>query len=212
MVDRTLAVRLRRAAVGALLAVALVLPATASVVLTFEDLDPSPASFDVMPSPYNGFAFSGWFYGPETVYTPASGTIDLFTDYIDPNDPGAFVVTDTNNAITSASAFYFDGAAFSGYSGVTFELFLAGTLVHTSATLPEAPGVDPYLPSFLASGYSGLIDTIVVSGVQGYYAMDDFKYHTESTTAIPEPATGALTAIALLAVGAISTRRRARPR
>lgn len=99
-----------------------------AATLTFEDLNPSPASFDVMPSPYSGFTFSVWYFGPDTLYTPASGVIDLFTDYADPNDPGAYVIT-SNNAITAASPFIFDGATFSGYSGVTFELYLAWNLV-----------------------------------------------------------------------------------
>ena len=163
--------------------------ATASshgLTLTFEDLNPAPAAYDVMPSPYNGLTFSGWFYGPETVYTPASGTIDLFTDYADPNDPGAFVITNGNNRITSGTPFVFDGAWFSGYSGVTFQLSLGANLVHTSATLPDSPGADPYLPTFLASGYAGQVDKVVVSGVQGYYAMDDFTFRAVAAS-VPEP-------------------------
>lgn len=76
-----------------------------ATTLNFEDLNPSPASFDVMPSPYSGFSFSGRFFGPDTLYTPASGVIDLFTDYADPNDQGAYVITNSN-AITAASPFF----------------------------------------------------------------------------------------------------------
>jgi PEP-CTERM motif len=165
-----------------------------AATLTFEDLDPSPASFDVMPSPYGGFTFSGWFFGPDTLYTPASGVIDLFTDYADPNDPGAYVIT-SNNAITSASPFIFDGATFSGYSGVTFELYLGGNLVHTSATLADAVGPAAYLPTALASGYGLAVDTVKVSGVQGYYSMDDFSYR--AIAAVPEPGTFALLGLGL---------------
>ena len=184
---------------------ALALPPAHSSVLTFEDLNPSPASYDVMPSPYNGFAFTGWYYGPDTVYTPASGIIDLFIDYADPSNPGNFTITDLNNQVTSAAPFIFDGAAFSGYSGVTFELWLAGSLVHTSASLPDAPGPNPYLPAFLASGYSGEVDKIVVSGVQGYYAMDNFTFHSATNT-IPEPSTYALALLALGICGVIRKR------
>ena len=169
-----------------------------ATTLTFEGLDPAPALYDVMPAPYNGLTFSGWFYGPDTVYTPASGVIDLFTDYADPNDPGAFVVTNSNNHITSVTPFFFDGAWFSGYSGATFELWLGGLLVHTSDTLADAPGVDPYLPTFLASGYAGQVDKIVVSAVQGYYAMDDFTFHLNAVGSVPEPRTSALLLAALL--------------
>lgn len=168
-----------------------------AATLTFEDLNPAPASFDVMPS-YSGFTFSGWFYGPDTLYTPASGTIDLFTDYADPNDPGAYVITN-NNAISRVTDFYFDGAWFSGYSGVTFELWNDGSLLGAFGSLPDAPDVDPYGPIFLASGYAGLVDKVVVSGVQGYYSMDDFTFRLPDTgSTIPEPASLGL---ALLALG-----------
>ncbi len=178
--------------------------ASNSATLDFENLDPSPASFDVMPSPYAGFTFSGWYYGPDTLYTPASGVIDLFTDYADPSNPDAYVIT-VNNAITSATPFIFEGASFSGYSGVTFELYLGGNLVHTSAMLPDAPDVDPYMPTFLASGYSLAVDTVKVSGVQGFYAMDDFTY--SAVASVPEPATYAMLVVGLLAVGGIAKRR-----
>lgn len=168
-----------------------------STILDFEDLDPSPASYDVMPSPYNGFTFSGWYYGPDAFYTPGSGVIDLFTDYADPFDPYAYVIT-VNNEISSSTPFIFDGATFSGYSGVSFELYLLGSLVHTSASLPDAPDVDPYLPTVLSSGYGGLVDTVKVSGVQGYYSMDDLTFHAAP---VPEPSTCALLALGMGVVG-----------
>ncbi len=174
-----------------------------SATLEFEDLNPSASSFDVMPSPYAGFTFTGWYYGPDTLYTPASGVIDLFTDYADPGNPDAYVIT-VNNAISSATPFVFEGASFSGYSGVTFELYLGGNLVHTSATLPDAPDVDPYMPTFLASGYSFAVDTVKVSGVQGFFAMDDFQYQAAP---IPEPATYAMLIFGLLAVSGLAKRR-----
>lgn len=173
--------------------------------LTFEDLDPSPASFDVMPSPYSGFTFTNWFYGPDTVYAPASGVIDLFTDYADPNDPGAYVITN-NNAITATNDFIFDGASFSGYSGVTIELWLDGVFLGSFGALPDAAGVDPYGPTFLASGYAGLVDQVVVSGVQGYFSMDDFTFHRDTGT-VPEPSTALLGLLALGGLARVSRRK-----
>lgn len=173
-----------------------------ATLLTFEDLNPAPAQYDVMPAPYNGLTFSGWFFGPDSVYTPASGAIDLFTDYANPDDPGDLTITNSNNVVTSSTPFILAGAWFSGYSGVTFELWLSGSLVHTSATLPDAPGVEPYLPTFLDSGYAGFVDKVVVSGVQGYYAMDDFTFRF-ADTAVPAPTTFAL---ALLGVGLLVRR------
>lgn len=169
--------------------------------LTFENLDPTPASYDVMPSPYQGFTFSGWFYGPDTVYTPASGVIDLFTDYYQ-GDPSALV--DTNlNEVSRATPFVFEGASFSGFSGVQFELYLGGGLVATSATLADA-GATAYGPTWLASGYAGAVDSVKVAGVQGYFAMDDFTY--QEVSAIPEPATYALLTVGLAAMGALTRR------
>lgn len=176
-----------------------------ATILTFEDLNPAPAAFDLMPAPYSGFTFTGWYYGPDTVYTPASGTIDLFTDYADPNDPGAYVITN-NNAITRASDFHFDGAWFSGYSGVTFELWDDGNLLGAFGSLPDAPDVDPYGPTFLASGYAGLVDKVVVSGVQGYFSLDDFTYHLPTNNNVPEPASLALVLLSL-GIGGIAARR-----
>lgn len=176
-------------------------PGAQGATLTFEDLDPSPALYDVMPTPYAGFTFTNWLYGPDTVYTPRSGVIDLFTDYADPGDPFAWVITN-DNAIASATGFVFDGAWFSGYSGATFELWYGGSLVHTSDTLPDALGPDPYGPTFLASGYAGSVDRIVVSAVQGFYAMDDFTFRRDAGPELPEPGTLALGVLALAAAAA----------
>ncbi|MEK8051012.1 PEP-CTERM sorting domain-containing protein [Ideonella sp. DXS22W] len=176
-----------------------------AAVFTFEDLTPPAATgYDAMPNSYAGLTFSGWYYGYDNTYTPASGVIDLFTDYADPTNPADYVVT-KNNSITSATPFYFGGAWFSGYSGVTFELSLGGTLVATSATLPDA-GALPYAPTFLDSGYAGLVDSVVVSGVQGYYSMDDLSVTFQSAQGVPEPSSLLLAVGALAAVGA--TRRK----
>ena len=87
----------------------------------------------------------------------------------------------------------FQGAWFAGYSfaTVTFNLYDASNnLVWTSASLdPSAT------PTWLPSGYSGLVETVgVFSLANDFYVMDDVTYGT----AVPEPAT-----LGLLATGAI---------
>ena len=100
-------------------------------------------------------------------------------------------------------------AEFSGYSGVTFELWLGGALVHTSDTLADAAGADPYLPTFLTSGYTGAVDKVVVSGVQGYYSMDDLSFHEAAAVpSVPEPETYALMFLGLGAIGLARRRTR----
>lgn len=159
-----------------------------SATLNFEDLSGVSTPLSAMPDLYGGLAFNGWFFGVDTVYAASSGTIDLYTDYTDPQNPLDYVITN-NNAISSVTPFIFDGAMFSGDSGVTFELYLAGSLVHTSATLPDSSGTF-YAPMLLESGYTGQVDTVKVRAVQGYYSMDDFAYHAAAV--VPEPESYAL--------------------
>lgn len=178
-------------------------PAFAITVLNFEELNPGPATYALMPSSYAGLTFSGWYFGPDTQYKPASGVIDLFTNYANPADPDAYVFT-VNNAITAKTPFVFSGASFSGYSGVTFELYLAGALVHTSASLPDATGDHPYLPIFLASGYNQQVDKVTVKAVQGFYSMDNFTFQA----VVPEPSTYMLLMAGVGVVGWAAGRRR----
>lgn len=141
-------------------------------VLGFEDL----AVAGELPASYGGvdWSASSWigFNEPQTPYTPHSGTWRVATDF------GSSNAASTIRFIESS---VFDGAWFSGFSDatVTVQMYLGDALVATSATLtPSAT------PSFLASGYSGLVDRLVfLSPQQAFYAMDDFTY----TTAVPEP-------------------------
>ena len=57
------------------------------------------------------------------------------------------------------------------------------------------PGSIVHTPTWLASGYSGMVDTVGVnSAANDFYVMDDFTYNGTTT---PEPGT-----LALLATGA----------
>jgi hypothetical protein len=72
-------------------------------------------------------------------------------------------------------------------------LYDGETLVHTSAALNQT-GV----PTFLASGYGGLVDRVGVVGYSGYFVMDDVTYNASG---VPEPASIALIGGGLLLLG-----------
>lgn len=173
---------------GAVLAVGSAFSTAAQAdVLTFEDLGGVLGFFTV---PYKGFSFgtndantNPWFYTRQVspYYKPKSGVRYVATDYqlydLQPLERTA--------PITSATDFVFDGAWFTGGATVQFELYRDGRLVHRSVESPELSAVPLYLPS----GYSGLVDSVIVLGTQGYYAMDDFTFNSRP---IPEASTGAM--------------------
>jgi hypothetical protein len=105
--------------------------------------------------------------------------------------------TDESTAIHFPTPVTFEGAYFAGYdiAPVTFQLSLGGALVATSATLtPSAT------PVFLSSGYSGLVDTVIVASPRhNFFVMDDFTFNQAST--VPEPETWALMLAGFVAIG-----------
>ncbi|MGH7582424.1 MAG: PEP-CTERM sorting domain-containing protein [Gemmatimonadales bacterium] len=93
---------------------------------------------------------------------------------------------------------YFVGAFISGTGGGFWNLYLDGTLVHTSTVL--APSND-FGPVFLPSGWTGLVDRVEWVAHPGWTTLDDVTYST-----VPEPAT--MTLIAIGAAGLAATHRR----
>lgn len=156
----------------------------AATVVNFDDLTGS----GVVADGYGGIVWGGaWHYydAPnDNTFTPTSGLERVYTEYA-LNQSG--VLADV--AFKFAAPVQFDGASFAGgvYPGVTFNLYLAGALVGTSATLTQT-----IVPAFLASGYGGDVDEVRVTGYSGYYAMDDVTYRPGVGGAVPEPATWAL--------------------
>ena len=88
---------------------------------------------------------------------------------------------DAATAIALGDGKTFQGAWFAGYDDVdvTFKLYEHGALVATSATLDTSA-----TPTWLASGYTGLVDEVIVSsaGPGRAFAMDDFAF----AAAVPE--------------------------
>lgn len=173
--------------------------AASATVLTFDDLSGSGQLADG----YQGITWNGqWTYydAAQDPYNPASGAERIFNFTADGERP-------QDAAFSFGSAVVFDGAYFAGVdiTNVNFDLYLGASLVHSSAAYsPNAS------PAFLASGYSGLVDKVVVhdtgfDGLYDYYVMDDVTFHS----AVPEPITWALMVGGFGMAGAALRRRRA---
>jgi hypothetical protein len=172
-------------------------------VLTFEEL---PAGLFFFTSNYQSFKFgtnrasdNAWFFTSlsDADYQPSSGRTFVATDF----QLYKGGLWDDTQPITSTIDFRFDGAWFTGNNQVRYKLFNDGQLVHTSA---DSEVLNP-TPQWVASGYAGFIDSVVVVGRQGFYAMDDF-----TATPVPEASSVAMFAAGLLTLGALMRRRAGR--
>lgn len=168
-----------------------------AAVLTFDDLS---GYYPAVPATYDGFNFTGWYVDSTCSGTSATGACSVYPYQPESLPTSIFSLTNANSISSVADKpFVFEGAYFTGFSGVTeqFDLYLGGSLVGTSSSL-TLNGSET--PAFLSSGYSGKVDKVVVaSNSIDRAVMDNFTY----VSSVPEPATlplilGGLTGIVLL--------------
>jgi hypothetical protein len=159
---------MRRALVCLVALVATAAANAAPIVLNFDDLN----GFGSLPTNYGGLTWSSnWNYYEDfqPPYNPASPTQRTYINFL--SGSGSFDFPEPVQ---------FLGASFAGFDfeDITFDLFLDGNYVGSSATLNPTG-----TPTFLSSGYTGAVDRVVVNFPAGGYAvMDDVTFQ-----AVPEP-------------------------
>ncbi|WP_036169719.1 PEP-CTERM sorting domain-containing protein [Massilia sp. 9096] len=178
--------------------ISLYAPFAAATVLTFDDIV-GPDDIAAVPGNYGGLDWSASglsvFTSAQAPFAAHSGAGRVTTDWID-GGPAASTIRFLAPAV-------FDGAWFSGYgdSSVRFDLYAGGRLVATSTALQLSD-----TPAFLATGWDGAIDAVVVSsGAQASYVMDDFSFGPAMQ--VPEPGSLALVLAGLGCAGAVRRRR-----
>ncbi|HBF52198.1 MAG TPA: hypothetical protein DDX04_19730 [Massilia sp.] len=186
---------IRKFAVSA--ALVLCAPFASATVLSFDDIV-GPDGIAAMPVDYGGLDWSNAGMSVYTYEQPPfnahSGLGRVTTDWTD-NWPVA-------STIRFLSPTVFGGAWFAGYSdsSVRFDLYFAGQLVASSASLQLSD-----VPTYLDAGWGQAIDTIVVaSDFPAAYVMDDFSF--EGAAEVPEPGSFALVLAGLGLAGAVRRR------
>lgn len=173
-----------------MVAAALILaaPLASSTVLNFDDL-----RGQAQLTNYGGLTFIDWSYFDyeQSPYTAASGNVRIYNSV-------------NENAFGRDEAFTFQGANFAGEAGVSvrFDMFLDGAYVASSGVLLMSD-----TPTFLASGYTGLLNSVTVSSNKpDFFVLDDLTFNEAAP--VPEPGSLALLFGAMGVLGVTARRRR----
>ncbi len=156
-------------------------PPQEAAVLDFEDIVTS-GSVVAMPLNYGGiswepnFGVYGFLDGPYAAQTPPNRALVNLLSVGDPDISFIFLTPSV-----------FDGAWFAGIGSasgpISYTLELGGGTIGTFGNhLPTAT------PTFVATGYAGLVDRVTINGIGGWYVFDDLTYQTGGD--VPEPGSG----------------------
>lgn len=143
-----------------------------ATVIDFEDL----SGQGVLPANYAGLTWgSGWEYydWSQPPFNPASGVERLYNN-----------TTNANTYFSFSSDVLFGGAYFAGNYTAGFDLYNNGSLVFSTGDLALSA-----TPTFLSSGYAGLVDEVRLRVTNGQFVMDDVTYTVRQ---VPEPGSVAL--------------------
>jgi hypothetical protein len=161
-----------------------------TTVLNFDNLNPG-VSVIPMPAGYGGLNWAaniGIWGASQPPFNPQSAPNRALFNLSSESGVAESLVT------FIAGPKVFDGAYFSGYFNVQFNLYSGATLVATSSLLNL--GASGSGPTFLASGYAGPVTTVGIVGDRGLFSMDNFTFE-----AVPEPSTLSLSVIGIVALG-----------